>query len=131
MTHNADSAREYIEQKRIMPLVQAISTAIAYSKPDNVVEFMKNLLTDLKSARDSNRPILICFTEANIKAMFSVLDPFDKGVVSRAQMEGALQNFGVDPELFETVIGNQNGPFAIDAFTQLIHDGLKQTLFPQ
>jgi hypothetical protein len=131
MTHNPDSAREYIEQKRIMPLVQAISTAIAYSKPDNVVEFMKQILTDIKAARDADRPILVCFTEANIKAMFSVLDPFDKGVVSRSQMEGALQNFGVDPELFETVIGNQNGPFAIDVFTQLVRDGLKQTLFSQ
>jgi hypothetical protein len=41
MTHNADSAREYIEQKRIIPLVQAVSAAVAYSKPDNVEEFMK------------------------------------------------------------------------------------------
>jgi hypothetical protein len=129
MTHDADSAREYIEQKRIMPLVQAISTAIAYSKPDNVMEFIRNLLTDLKAASVADRPILICFTEANIKALFSVIDPFDKGVVSRAQMEGALQSFGVDPELFDIVIGNQNGPFGIDAFTQLIQDGLKQTLF--
>jgi hypothetical protein len=57
--------------------------------------------------------------------MFSVLRPFTEGSVSRAQMEAALQNFGVDPELFNTVIGNQRGLFNIDAFTHLIQDGLK------
>jgi hypothetical protein len=39
MRHNSDSARDYLEQKRILPLAQAISTAIAYSKPGDVVEF--------------------------------------------------------------------------------------------
>jgi hypothetical protein len=131
MTHNPDSARDYLEQKRILPLAQAISTAIAYSKPDDVVEFIKNILKDLKTARDANRPILVCFTDANIRAMFSVLDPFDQGTVSRAQMEGALQNFGVDPVLFDQVVGEQTGPFSIDAFMQLVQDGLRQTLFPQ
>jgi hypothetical protein len=131
MTHNPDSARQYIEQKRIMQLAQAITTAVAYFKPEDPVEFMKQLLHDLKAARDSNGPVLICFTEANIKSMFTVLDPFGKGQISRAQMEGALANFGVDPILFGQIIGDANGPFGIDDFTKLILDGLRQTLFPQ
>jgi hypothetical protein len=130
MMHNPDSARQYIDQKRIMNLVQAISSAIAYTKPDDPVEFMKKLLQDLKSARDENKPILICFTEDNIKAMFTVLDPFGKGTVTRAQMEGALTNFGTDTVLFSTILGESNGPFGIDEFSKLIHEGIRQTLFP-
>jgi hypothetical protein len=74
--------------------------------------------------------VLICFTEANIKSMFTVLDPFDKGQISRAQMEGALANFGVDPILFGHILGDIKGPFGIDDFTKMILDGLRQTLFP-
>jgi hypothetical protein len=37
----------------------------------------------------------------------------------------------VDPLLFDAITGDPPGPFSIDAFTQLIQDGLKRTLFPQ
>jgi hypothetical protein len=131
MTHNPDSPREYIEQKRIPQLAQVITTVIAYSRPEDPVEFMKALLHDLKTARDSNGPVLICFTEANIKSMFTVLDPFDKGVILRAQLEGALTNFGVGPILFRQIIGDANGSFGIGDFSKMIIEGLRQTLFPQ
>jgi hypothetical protein len=130
MTHNPDSARQYIDQKRIMPLVQAITTAVAYSKPDVPIPFIKPLLIDLKAARDEQKPILICFTEDNIKAMFTVLDPFNKGSVTRPQMEGALTNFGVDPLLFSSILGEGNGPYRLEEFSKLIQEGIKQTLFP-
>ena len=130
MTHNADSARQYIEQKRIMQLAQAMTTAIAYSRPEEPVEFMKKLLVDLKAARDSDAPIFVCFTEENVKAMFSVLDPFNKGTITRAQMEGALNNFGTDPNLIGTIMGEAPGPFGFEEFSKMIQDGIKQTLFP-
>ena len=130
MTHNADSARHYIQEKRIMPLVQALATAVSYSRPDDPVEFMKQILTDLKKARDENAPILICFTEENIKSMFSVLDPFGKGTITRPQMEGALTNFGTEHDVIGEVLGDDQGPFDVDKFAKLIHAGVRQTLFP-
>jgi hypothetical protein len=130
MTHNPDSARLYIDQKRIMQLAQAIATAVAYSKPDDPIPFIKQILLDLKAARDENKPIFVCFTEDNIKAMFTVLDPFNRGSVTRAQMEGALANFGTDPVLFSLILGESPGPFKLEEFSNLIHEGVKQTLFP-
>jgi hypothetical protein len=106
-------------------------TAIAYSKPEDPIEFTKELLHHLKAARDSNSPVLICFTEANIKSMFTVLDPFEKGLIVRAQLEGALANFGVDPILLGQIIGDENRNFNVDNFSKMIIDGLRQTLFPQ
>jgi hypothetical protein len=128
--HNADSARQYIDQKRIIQLAQAITTAVAYNKPEDPVPFIKQLLIDLKAARDSNKPVLVCFTEDNIKAMFTVLDPFNKGTVTRAQMEGALTNFGTDPVLFSSILGESPGPFKLEEFTNLINEGVRQSLFP-
>jgi hypothetical protein len=130
MTHNPDSARQYIDQKRIMQLMQAITTAISYSKPDDPIQFIKQLLIDLKTARDEKKPILICFTEDNIKAMFTIMDPFNQGTVTRPQMEGALTNFGTDPVLFSSILGESAGPFRSEEFSNLIHEGVRQTLFP-
>jgi hypothetical protein len=130
MTHNPDSARLYVDQKRILQLAQTIAGAIAYSKPDDPIPFIKQLLLDLKAARDENKPLLVCFTEDNIKAMFTILDPFNKGTVTRPQMEGALSNFGTDPVLFSSILGEAAGPFKLEEFSNLIHEGIKQTLFP-
>lgn len=131
MTHNADSARHYIGQKKIMPLAQALASAVAYSRPEDPVAFMKQILVDLKNARDSNSSALICFNEENVKSMFSVLDPFGKGSITRPQMEGALINFGTDRELIGEVLGDDQGPFDMDKFARLIQAGVRQTLFPK
>ena len=128
MTHNPDSARAYIAQKHIMQLAQAITTAIAYSRPDDPVSFIKQLLTDLKNARDNNEALFVCFTQENIRAMWTMLDPFDKGSVTRPQLEGAMINFGTSQELIPTILGENNGPFNFDDFSNFIQQGIKQTL---
>lgn len=130
MTHNADSARTYIEEKRIVPLAQVLATAVAYARPDDPVEFMRKVLTDLKEARDGNAAITVCFTEANMKSMFAVLDPFDKGSITRAQMEGSLDNFGAGQDAICDVLGDAEGPFEFAEFAELIQKGVKATLFP-
>ncbi|OHT11279.1 hypothetical protein TRFO_19386 [Tritrichomonas foetus] len=111
-----------------MQLAQAISTAIAYSKPEEPVPFIKQLLTDLKAARDSNGPVFVCFTQDNVKAMWTVLDPFEKGTITRPQLEGAMVNFGTDQELIPSIVGENNGPFQFDDFSNMIQQGIKQTL---
>ncbi|KAK8841152.1 EF-hand calcium-binding domain-containing protein 10 [Tritrichomonas musculus] len=128
MTHNPDSARAYITQKHILQLMQALTTAIAYSKPEDPVSFITQVLTDLKEARDNNGPIFVCFTPENVKAMWSVLDPFEKGSITRPQLEGAMLNFGTDNELIPTIIGENNGPFNFDDFSNMIQQGIRQTL---
>lgn len=128
MTHNPDSARAYITQKHILQLMQAITTAIAYSKPEDPIPFIKQLLIDLKNARDSNGPLFVCFTPENVKSMWSVLDPFEKGTITRAQLEGAMLNFGTDRDLVAPIIGDNNGPFKFEEFSDMIQQGIRQTL---
>lgn len=128
MTHNPDSARAYITQKHILQLMQAITTAVAYSKPEDPVSFIKQVLIDLKTARDSNGPVFVCFTPENVKAMWTVLDPFEKGTITRLQLEGAMLDFGTDRDLVATIIGDNNGPFKFDDFSNLIQQGIRQTL---
>ena len=129
--HNEESAKEYIKEKRILQFVQALTTAIAYSQPEDPVSFLEQLLSDIKKARDSNEAIFICFSPENVKTMFTVLDPFNKGTITRAQFEGALRNFGVDLDLIPNIIGDGNGPYKIEEFSKAIQDGIRQTLFPQ
>lgn len=130
MTHNSDSAREYIDQKRIMPLAQALTTAVAHEQPADPAAFLLQILKDVKAARDSNGPLYICFNEDDVKAMFTVLDPFEKGTVTREQMQGTLHNFGTDHDLVDIALGDAEGPFSYDDFSKMIQRGIKMTLFP-
>lgn len=130
MIHNEQSARQYIADKRLQQLSQVLTTAIAHEKPDNPVDFLLKVVTDLKQARDSNGSVLVCFEQKDIKAMFSVMDPFNKGKVSREQLEGALKNFGTEPDLIPQVLGSDQGPFGIEDFEKYINQGVRQTLFP-
>ena len=131
MIHNEASARSYIEEKHLIQLAQALTTAVAYSKPEDPVAFLLNTVKQLKEARDNNGSVLICFTEADIKAMFTRLDPFNKGKITREQLEGSLLNFGTSKDLIEKVIGDEKGPFDETQFAKYINDGVKMTLFPQ
>ena len=130
MIHNEPSARQYIEEKHILQLAQALTTAVAYSKPDDPVPFLLKTVQQLKEARDSGSSVLVCFTEDDIKAMFTRLDPFNKGKITREQLEGSLLNFGTSPEIIGKVIGEERGPFDLDSTIKYINEGVKQTLFP-
>ena len=73
---------------------------------------------------------MVCFTDADIHAMFTVLDPFNKKTVTRAQMEGAMLNFGVDEDVIESLLGEENGPYEEGRFTELIKSGYRATILP-
>lgn len=126
MIHNEASARQYIEEKKILPLIQALTTAITYSKPENPVEFLIERLTELQKGN-----ILVCFTDNDIKAMFTVLDPFNKGTVTRAQLEGSMKNFGADEAVIPDILGDNSGPFGPEDFGKYINEGIRRTLFGQ
>ena len=130
MIHNEPSARQYLEEKHILQLVQALTTAIAYSKPDDPVPFLLKTVQQLKEARDNGSSVLVCFTEDDIKALFTRLDPFNKGKISREQLEGGLLNFGTTKDLIPKVIGDEQGPFDLEQTIKYINEGVKQTLFP-
>lgn len=129
--HNEASAKEYIMQNHLIQLMQALSTALAYSKPEDPVKFLKSVISDLKTARDGNGNVLVCFTPENIKAMFTVLDPFNKGTVTRDQMYGAMINFGTDPEVANKIIGDSQAMYKIEEFSENILKGVQETLFPK
>ena len=131
MIHNEPSARQYIEEKHIIQLAQALTTAVAYSKPDDPVPFLLKTVQQLKEARDNGSSVLVCFTEDDIRAMFTRIDPFNKGKISRDQLAGGLVNFGTSPDLVDQVIGDEQGPFDLDQFIKYINEGVKLTLFPQ
>ena len=129
--HNEASARQYITDKHLIQLMRALTTSLAYSKPEDPISFLKKVISDLKTARDGNGSVLVCFTPENIKAMFTVLDPFNKGTVTKEQLYGALLNFGSDPEVADTVIGEGKPTYDIDEFSELIIQAVQETLFPK
>lgn len=130
MTHNEESARKYIEDNHLIQLSQALTTAVAHAKPDDPVEFLIKVIKQLKEARNNGGDVLVCFTNDDIRAMFTKLDPFNKGKVTLEQMQGALANFGTSRDVIPKVIGEEQGPFDLEQFTKIINEGVKQTLFP-
>jgi len=131
MIHNQESAKQYIKDKKLIQLSQALATSIAFSKPEDPVQFLIKLLSDLKATRESGGSPLVCFTNDDIKAMFVVYDPFNKGKVTKEQVEGALVNFGVDSEIIPQVLGENPNQFDIEEFSKVINEGVRLTLFSE
>ena len=131
MIHNVESAKQYIQEKKLIELAEVLTNAIAYSKPEDPIAFLIEILTNLKKNHDNGSSVLVCFNNDDIKAMFTVLDPFNKGKISKEQLEGGMRNFGTNPKLIPQIIGENNGPYDLDDLTKYINEGFRLTLFSE
>merc|ERR1712054_643488 len=86
----AEKSREYLADKRVPQLLQRLSAAVLFHRPENPRAFLLKQLEALKSGQD------MLFTEEDLQTMFGMFDIVRKGTITVDQYKQALQTLGVD-----------------------------------
>ncbi|XP_048357771.1 EF-hand calcium-binding domain-containing protein 10 [Sphaerodactylus townsendi] len=85
---------KYLEQHKIPDLLHNLSALLLYHRPEKPREFLIQTLEKIKLARMTNDyPYLL--DEANLNAMFDMLDTAGEGYITVPQYKGALQSIGL------------------------------------
>ena len=113
----------YLQRHRIVELLDNMTSMLIYSKPDDPKGYLIDQLERLKVSQLSGmyRPCL--FEEANLQAIFGMLDPTRRGFITKYQYSEALKTIGVkDFELMPT--GAETDRITYDTFLQEAKKGL-------
>merc|ERR1711907_832591 len=86
----SDVCRTYLTDKRIPQLLQRLSAAVLFHRPDDPRAFLLRQLEALKSGED------MLFTDDDLQTMFSMFDIVRKGSITVDQYKQAMSTLGVD-----------------------------------
>ena len=92
----ANEATAYLEQHKILPLIENLASAVLYAQPDNPREFIANWLQELIDARASSAlspPSLV--EDSNLESLYSMLDITHRGIINAEQYKAAMTSLGV------------------------------------
>merc|ERR1712224_1120855 len=82
--------RQYLADKRVPQLLQRLSAAVLFGRPDDPRAFLIKQLESMKSGKD------ILFEEEDLKTMFGMFDVVRKGTITVAQYKQAMVTLGVE-----------------------------------
>merc|ERR1712146_265823 len=82
--------RNYLSEKRVPQLLQRLSAAVLFHRPDNPRAFLLQQLEALKSGQD------MLFTDDDLQTMFGMFDIVRKGNITVDQYKQAMVTLGVD-----------------------------------
>merc|ERR1712054_575916 len=109
----AEKSREYLADKRVPQLLQRLSAAVLFHRPEDPRSFLLQQLEALKSGED------MLFTEEDLKTMFGMFDIVRKGSITADQYKQAMTTLGVDTP------ADPAGPnVTFDEFSTLAKEGL-------
>lgn len=89
-------AAEYLRRHRIPQLLENLTSALVYHRPDNPRDFMREHIEQLLKAKTDpsvQAPSLV--DESNVESVFGMLDLAGKGSVSHQQYLDAMNSLGV------------------------------------
>ncbi|XP_044132703.1 EF-hand calcium-binding domain-containing protein 10 [Bufo gargarizans] len=92
----AVEAEDYLQENKIMELVNNLTSLLLYHRPDRPREFLITQLEKLKLARLADAEYPCLFDESNVDAVFGILDPSGQGYITGTQYIEALKTLGVD-----------------------------------
>merc|ERR1711967_221337 len=88
----SEISRTDLAQKRIPQLLQRLSAAVLFHRPDDPRAFLLKQLEALKSGQD------MLFTDEDLQTMFGMFDIVRKGTITVGQYKQAMSTLGVvDP----------------------------------
>merc|ERR1711988_824159 len=113
MAAHQDQARQYLTDKRVPQLLQRLSAAVLFHRPEDPRAFLLKQLEALKSGQD------MLFTDEDLQTMFGMFDIVRKGTISVEQYKQAMATLGVDDP------ADPSGPaVSYEEFATLAKDGL-------
>ncbi|XP_063052156.1 EF-hand calcium-binding domain-containing protein 10 [Engraulis encrasicolus] len=90
-----EDAAEYLQKHKISDLMDNLTSMLFFHRPERPREFLIEQLEQVKVARATNLDSPCLFSEANLEAIFGILDPADRGYISYAQFKEALTTLGI------------------------------------
>lgn len=85
----------YLKKHKIPELITHLSEMVFFFKPEDPVEFMKDVILDMKRASDNGYPLPSLYTEDSLRAYFRLLDPAGAGMITWKQMKSAFDVLGL------------------------------------
>ncbi|GFR02589.1 EF-hand domain-containing protein [Trichonephila clavata] len=120
-----EEVAEYIKKYKIKELMQHLSEMVFYFKPENPVEFLANVLLDMKTSIEKGENVEFLYPEESLRAYFRLLDPANEGLISWEQLKSALKVLGIKD--VDVPILKQ-GPVTIEVFVDMCKRNLLKNL---
>ncbi|KAJ3046845.1 EF-hand calcium-binding domain-containing protein 10 [Rhizophlyctis rosea] len=86
-------ATDYLTKHRVPHILQMLTTAVLFERPDDPKEFMVRKLEEMRNAKARGQS-LVLFTRDNLLSLFRIFDVTGKGHISLEQYHEAMKNVG-------------------------------------
>ncbi|XP_065668608.1 EF-hand calcium-binding domain-containing protein 10 isoform X2 [Hydra vulgaris] len=115
MLNKEELSYYYLKKHRIVDLFNDLTAALVYHHPDDPKKFMIDYFEKMKSARSSKVNYPCLFDESNLRSLFRIMDPAEKGYISYMQYKSGMDNLGVT-NYNHNPVGSETGRIGIDVF---------------
>ncbi|KAM8892911.1 EF-hand calcium-binding domain-containing protein 10-like [Spinachia spinachia] len=88
-------AADYLRKHKLLELMENLSGLLLFHRPDNPREFLVEQLEQLKLSQQSGKKGPNLFNNANLDAIFGILDPINQKYITLAQYKHALTTLGI------------------------------------
>ncbi|XP_032258238.1 EF-hand calcium-binding domain-containing protein 10 isoform X2 [Phoca vitulina] len=88
-------AKNYLEKHRIMELLNYLTSALLFFRPEKPREYLISILERLRIAKITGVAFPFFMDHSNIVSMFEMMDTSEKGAVSFAQYREGLKTLGL------------------------------------
>ncbi|KAM6212843.1 EF-hand calcium-binding domain-containing protein 10 [Sarcoramphus papa] len=98
MAAGEQQCRDYLQRHRIPELLHRLGALLLYHRPERPREFLIQALERVKAGKRAEGEYPYLMDEANLAAMFSLLDVVGQGHITPAQYREALKTLGLSTE---------------------------------
>ncbi|XP_072715560.1 EF-hand calcium-binding domain-containing protein 10 [Ciconia boyciana] len=98
MAAGEQQGRDYLQRHRIPELLHRLGALLLYHRPERPREFLIQALERVKAGRRAEGEYPYLMDEANLAAMFELLDVVGQGHITLAQYREALKTLGLSTE---------------------------------
>ncbi|XP_042648725.1 EF-hand calcium-binding domain-containing protein 10 [Tyto alba] len=98
MAAGEQQSRDYLRRHRLPELLQRLTALLLHHRPERPREFLLQALERVKAGRRGEGGYPDLMDEANLDAMFSLLDVVGQGHVTPAQYREAHKTLGLSTE---------------------------------
>ncbi|NWS97106.1 EFC10 protein, partial [Mionectes macconnelli] len=95
MAAGEEQSREYLRRHRLPELLQHLGALLLFHRPERPREFLIQVLERVKAGRRAEGEYPDLMDEANVEAMFGLLDVLGQGHISPVQYREALKTLGL------------------------------------
>ncbi|NXW42157.1 EFC10 protein, partial [Nyctiprogne leucopyga] len=98
MAAGEQQSREYLQRHRIPELLHRLAALLLYHRPERPREFLIQALESVRAGSRAEGQFPLLMDEADLAAMFSLLDVLGLGHITPAQHREALKTLGLSTE---------------------------------